>query len=84
MVVIAMIRSSRDLMVEPGRAISCGQVDAVLTQCVPYLTRGGNPVPKCCDGVKEIKEKKYRMEKRIILLYISTFNLIYLYTNYRE
>ncbi|XP_057502837.1 non-specific lipid-transfer protein 1-like [Actinidia eriantha] len=22
----------------------------VLAPCVPYLTRGGNPVPKCCDG----------------------------------
>ena len=51
MVVLVMI----NVMVEPGRAISCGQVDVALAPCVPYLTGGGNPVPKCCDGVKDIK-----------------------------
>ncbi|XP_057466661.1 non-specific lipid-transfer protein 1-like [Actinidia eriantha] len=50
-VVLAMVQ----LMVEPGQAITCGQVDAALAPCVPYLTGGGNPAPKCCDGVKDIK-----------------------------
>ena len=50
-VVLAMVQ----LMVELGRAISCGQVDASLAPCVPYLTRGGSLAPKCCDGVKDIK-----------------------------
>ncbi|KAA8515854.1 hypothetical protein F0562_019033 [Nyssa sinensis] len=50
-VVLAMIQ----FMVKPGQAISCGQVDASLAPCVPYLTGGGNPAPACCDGVKNIK-----------------------------
>ncbi|XP_057497377.1 non-specific lipid-transfer protein 1-like [Actinidia eriantha] len=50
-VVLAMVQ----LMVEPGRAISCDQVDASLAPCVPYLTGGGSPALKCCDGVKDIK-----------------------------
>ncbi|XP_059658912.1 non-specific lipid-transfer protein 1-like [Cornus florida] len=51
MVVLVMIQ----LMAEPGQAISCGQVDASLAPCVPYLTSGGNPTPECCNGVKSIK-----------------------------
>ncbi|CAI0552464.1 unnamed protein product [Linum tenue] len=36
--------------------ISCGQVDAYLIPCVPYLTTGaGDPAPKCCDGVRSLK-----------------------------
>ncbi|GMP42642.1 hypothetical protein CsSME_00012311 [Camellia sinensis var. sinensis] len=47
MVVLAMIQ----LMVEPGWAISCGQVDGYLAPCVPYLIRGsGSLAPTCCDG----------------------------------
>ncbi|GMP42638.1 hypothetical protein CsSME_00012309 [Camellia sinensis var. sinensis] len=52
MVVLAMIQ----LMVEPSRAISCGQVDGYLAPCVPYLIGGsGSPAPTCCGGVKNIK-----------------------------
>ncbi|XP_028112410.1 non-specific lipid-transfer protein 1-like [Camellia sinensis] len=52
MVVLAMIQ----LMVEPGWAISCGQVDGYLAPCVPYLIGGsGSLAPTCCDGVKNIK-----------------------------
>ncbi|XP_028113695.1 non-specific lipid-transfer protein A-like [Camellia sinensis] len=52
MVVLAMIL----LMVEPSRAISCGQVDGYLAPCVPYLIGGsGSPAPTCCGGVKNIK-----------------------------
>ncbi|KAA8515855.1 hypothetical protein F0562_019034 [Nyssa sinensis] len=50
-VVLAMIQ----FMANPGQAITCGQVDASLAPCVPYLTGGGNPAPACCDGVKNMK-----------------------------
>ncbi|KAI8027278.1 hypothetical protein LOK49_LG02G00825 [Camellia lanceoleosa] len=52
MVVLAIIQ----LMVEPGWAISCGQVDGYLAPCLPHLIGGsGIPAPTCCDGVKNIK-----------------------------
>ncbi|GFY92718.1 hypothetical protein Acr_08g0011140 [Actinidia rufa] len=54
-VIIVVVVLAIQLMVEPGSAISCGQVDAALAPCMPYLTGGGNPAPKCCDGVKNIK-----------------------------
>ncbi|XP_021907061.1 non-specific lipid-transfer protein A-like [Carica papaya] len=41
---------------KPGEAaVTCGQVDASLAACIPYLTAGGTPAPACCDGVKNIK-----------------------------
>lgn len=44
------------LMVEQGQAaINCGQVDASLAPCVPYLTQGGSPSAPCCSGVQGIK-----------------------------
>ncbi|KAJ8753739.1 hypothetical protein K2173_026415 [Erythroxylum novogranatense] len=51
LVVIALIQ----LMAKPGQAVTCGQVDASLAFCIPYLTGGGNPPIACCDGVKTIK-----------------------------
>ena len=54
-IIVVVVLAIVQLMVEPGRAISCGQVDAALAPCMPYLTGGGNPAPKCCDGVKDIK-----------------------------
>ena len=41
-VVLAMVH----LTVEPGRAISYGQVNAALAPCVPYLIGDGNPITK--------------------------------------
>ncbi|KAK3004482.1 hypothetical protein RJ639_020078 [Escallonia herrerae] len=49
-VVLAMVQ----LMVKPGQAINCGQVDASLAPCLTYLRQGGNPPPQCCDGVRTI------------------------------
>ncbi|XP_059636045.1 non-specific lipid-transfer protein 1-like [Cornus florida] len=51
MLVLAMVQ----FMMKPGEAISCGQVDASLAPCVPYLTNGGTPTTECCNGVKSIK-----------------------------
>ncbi|KAM7512192.1 hypothetical protein LguiB_011067 [Lonicera macranthoides] len=42
------------IMVAPGMAINCGQVDSCLAPCVSYLTNGGTPVPACCTGLKSI------------------------------
>ncbi|KAJ8565568.1 hypothetical protein K7X08_008144 [Anisodus acutangulus] len=43
------------LMFEPGQALTCGQVDASLAPCIPYLTQGGEPGAACCSGVKSLK-----------------------------
>ncbi|KAF7137517.1 hypothetical protein RHSIM_Rhsim07G0035500 [Rhododendron simsii] len=51
MIVLAMVQ----IMAEPTRAITCGQVDACLVPCMSYLVGGGNPQPACCDGVKNLK-----------------------------
>ncbi|XP_033513497.2 non-specific lipid-transfer protein 1-like [Nicotiana tomentosiformis] len=49
--VLAMIQ----FMVEPGQALTCGQVDASLAPCIPYLTQGGDPSAACCIGVTALK-----------------------------
>ncbi|XP_009788622.1 non-specific lipid-transfer protein 1-like [Nicotiana tabacum] len=49
--ILAMIQ----LMVEPGLALTCGQVDASLASCIPYLTQGGDPNAACCIGVTALK-----------------------------
>ncbi|KAK2966113.1 hypothetical protein RJ640_002024 [Escallonia rubra] len=51
-VVLAMVQ----LMVKPGQAINCGQVDASLAPCLTYLTQGGTPPVQCCSGVRAITE----------------------------
>ncbi|KAK4414592.1 Non-specific lipid-transfer protein 1 [Sesamum alatum] len=44
------------LTVQPGQAVTCGQVDAALVPCVSYLTgHGDSPSPACCAGVKAVK-----------------------------
>ncbi|KAJ8565569.1 hypothetical protein K7X08_008145 [Anisodus acutangulus] len=43
------------LMFEPEQALTCGQVDASLAPCIPYLTQGGEPGAACCSGVKILK-----------------------------
>lgn len=42
------------IMVGPGLAINCGQVDSCLAPCVPYLINGGTSVTACCTGLKSI------------------------------
>ncbi|KAI8027275.1 hypothetical protein LOK49_LG02G00826 [Camellia lanceoleosa] len=55
-VIAVVVLAMFELMVQPGWAISCGQVDNYLAPCVPYLIGGsGSPAPTCCDGVKNIK-----------------------------
>ncbi|KAK9273469.1 hypothetical protein L1049_018279 [Liquidambar formosana] len=60
--VLAMIQ----FMAKPGQAtnITCGQVDSCLAPCIPYLTGGGEPVPACCDGVKNLKAMTPTTEDR--------------------
>ncbi|KAL3651131.1 hypothetical protein CASFOL_007534 [Castilleja foliolosa] len=43
------------LVVKPGRAVTCGQVDAALAPCISYLTGHEGPSPPCCAGVKAVK-----------------------------
>ncbi|XP_011089520.1 non-specific lipid-transfer protein A-like [Sesamum indicum] len=44
------------LVVKPGQAVTCGQVDAALVPCISYLTgQGDSPSPACCAGVKAVK-----------------------------
>ncbi|KAJ4710669.1 Non-specific lipid-transfer protein [Melia azedarach] len=51
LVLVAIVQ----MMVKPGEAVTCGQVDASLAPCIPYLTAGGTPAAACCDGVKNLK-----------------------------
>uniref|UniRef100_A0A5B7CET5 Non-specific lipid-transfer protein n=1 Tax=Davidia involucrata TaxID=16924 RepID=A0A5B7CET5_DAVIN len=51
LVVLAMV----ELMARPGQAIDCGQVDAALAPCMPYLTGSGSPSGPCCDGARNLK-----------------------------
>ncbi|KAJ4726418.1 Non-specific lipid-transfer protein [Melia azedarach] len=51
MLVVALVQ----FMVKPGEAVTCGQVDASLASCIPYLMAGGSPSAACCDGVKNLK-----------------------------
>ncbi|KAK6162635.1 hypothetical protein DH2020_002487 [Rehmannia glutinosa] len=44
------------LVVQPGQAVTCGQVDAALVPCISYLTgHDASPSPPCCAGVKAVK-----------------------------
>ncbi|GMP42640.1 hypothetical protein CsSME_00012310 [Camellia sinensis var. sinensis] len=55
-VMVMAVLAVDQLMVQPGQAISCGQVDGYLVPCAPYLIGGsGSPAPTCCDEVKNIK-----------------------------
>jgi hypothetical protein len=56
LVVLAMVQLS--FMARPGQAmtsLTCEQVGACLAPCIPFLTQGGEPSSKCCEGVKNIK-----------------------------
>ncbi|KAK3009942.1 hypothetical protein RJ639_012114 [Escallonia herrerae] len=58
-VVLAMVQ----LMVKPGQAINCGQVDASLAPCLTYLRQGGTPPAQCCNGVRTITGPPHRQTK---------------------
>ncbi|XP_011031956.1 PREDICTED: non-specific lipid-transfer protein A-like [Populus euphratica] len=54
LVAVAMVQ----FMVNPGEAITCGDVNSDLAACVSYLTgKGGDfPPPECCAGGIKLKE----------------------------
>ncbi|KAI3449055.1 hypothetical protein Pfo_005720, partial [Paulownia fortunei] len=55
-VAVIAILAIFQLVVQPGQAITCGQVDAALVPCINYLTGHDNsPSPACCGGVKTVK-----------------------------
>ncbi|KAL0339977.1 UNVERIFIED_CONTAM: Non-specific lipid-transfer protein 1 [Sesamum radiatum] len=44
------------LVVQPGGAVTCGQIDAALVPCISYLTGHiDSPSTACCGGVKAVK-----------------------------
>ncbi|KAI3437449.1 uncharacterized protein J3R85_005192 [Psidium guajava] len=43
------------LMASPAEGITCPQVQKSLGPCATYLTKGGNPGPACCNGVRGLK-----------------------------
>ncbi|KAJ7960588.1 Non-specific lipid-transfer protein [Quillaja saponaria] len=53
------------LLVEPGQAITCQQVDSLLSPCTAYLTGGGSPSHECCSGLKTLKNlSPYTADRR--------------------
>ncbi|GER49375.1 non-specific lipid-transfer protein [Striga asiatica] len=44
------------LVVQPGWAVTCGQVDSALAPCIGYLIGTvGSPSQPCCAGVRAVK-----------------------------
>ncbi|KAF9589673.1 hypothetical protein IFM89_026928 [Coptis chinensis] len=55
-VCVALVLAMIQVMVSPGQAFTCVDVDKCLMQCIPFLTGGANePGDSCCAGVKQIK-----------------------------
>lgn len=55
-VAIIAVLAIFQLVVQPGQAVTCGQVDASLVPCISYLTgHDDSPSPACCAGVKAVK-----------------------------
>ncbi|KAJ4710667.1 Non-specific lipid-transfer protein [Melia azedarach] len=52
---VLVLVATVQMLVKPGEAVTCGQVDASLAPCIPYLTAGGSPAAACCDGVKNLQ-----------------------------
>lgn len=52
-------------MVLPGQAMTCDQVDSLLSPCIRYLTHDVEPGPACCNGVRSVKDlAQNTMDKR--------------------
>ncbi|CAN1354383.1 Non-specific lipid-transfer protein A [Linum perenne] len=63
MVIVAAIAMVQTM--QGAAAINCGQVDAYLAPCIPYLTTGaGDPAPKCCEGVESLKTNTPTVDDR--------------------
>ncbi|XP_048139148.1 non-specific lipid-transfer protein 1-like [Rhodamnia argentea] len=43
------------LMANQAEGITCSQVNKSLGPCASYLTKGGDPGPACCNGVRGLK-----------------------------
>ncbi|GER31164.1 non-specific lipid-transfer protein [Striga asiatica] len=53
---VIVILAVLSLAVQPGWAVTCGQVDAALAPCISFLTgHADSPPPGCCAGVKTVK-----------------------------
>ncbi|CAI9752719.1 unnamed protein product [Fraxinus pennsylvanica] len=61
LVVVAMVQL---FMAEPGAAISCGQVESQISQCLTYLSQGGTPSATCCSGVQTLSQSLHTTEDR--------------------
>ncbi|KAL8255859.1 hypothetical protein R6Q59_030926 [Mikania micrantha] len=56
MMVLCVVVTCMVVVAPYAEAITCGQVNGYLASCLPYLTKGGTPTPKCCAGVKSLKD----------------------------
>ncbi|XP_058100034.1 non-specific lipid-transfer protein A-like [Magnolia sinica] len=55
-VCVLMVLAVAQLMVDPGHAITCGDVTKCIGPCVPFLTgTQPNPGNACCAGVNQLK-----------------------------
>ncbi|KAL2499958.1 Non-specific lipid-transfer protein 11 [Abeliophyllum distichum] len=61
LVAVAMIQL---FMAKPGDAISCGQVESQISQCVTYLSQGGTPSQPCCNGVRSLSQSLQTTQDR--------------------
>ncbi|XP_047312846.1 non-specific lipid-transfer protein 1-like [Impatiens glandulifera] len=49
--------------------ITCGQVNAALAPCLPFLTSSGagTPVPKCCNGIRAARSlMRTKLERQTV------------------
>ncbi|XP_051132636.1 non-specific lipid-transfer protein 1-like [Andrographis paniculata] len=55
-VAVIAILAVFQLVVQPGQAVTCGQVDAALLPCIGFLVgKEASPSAACCSGVKTVK-----------------------------
>ncbi|KAL5860864.1 hypothetical protein ACOSQ4_002160 [Xanthoceras sorbifolium] len=56
-------------MAEPSEAISCGEVNSLLSPCLSFVTRssGGSPSGSCCANVGDLKARApFPNDKRVV------------------
>ncbi|KAK4379471.1 hypothetical protein RND71_001333 [Anisodus tanguticus] len=64
LVALAMVQLAMAAQSGGQEAFTCGQVDAALAPCVPFLTQGGEPGASCCSGVKTLKGMAQTTDER--------------------
>ncbi|MCD9639040.1 hypothetical protein HAX54_023319 [Datura stramonium] len=62
--VLAAVQLAMAGRLEQQGGITCGQVDANLAPCIPYLTQGGDPAAACCSGVKSLSGMAQSTDER--------------------